>query len=343
MGPPLASAWTQTHPPKPEFTEKNVSTLQGKIYIVTGANTGVGKELARLLYSKDAKVYVAARSEDKGLKAIHDIEEATPSSKGNLTFLHLDLADLNKVKESAQRFLSLESKLNVLFNNAGVMTGTENKVKTAQGYELNLGVNTIGTFLFTRILTPLLIETAKSEPADSVRVTWPASFATEMYAEKDIAIDMSNLDYHIKKPATYQYGISKTGAWALGVEFARRYKGNGIVSLPLNPGNLTSELARDQPFSIRAVAKLIGYPPINGAYTQLFAGLSPEATIEKSGSWGKYSSFFYNIPSELIDSNILFCSCTLRSILSYSRRLGGSDEDRSRGWQWRGEEVLGLG
>lgn len=286
MGPPLASVWTQTHPPKPTFTENNVANLQGKIYIVTGANTGVGKELSRLLYSKNAKVYVAARSEQKAEIAIQDIKKTTPVSRGQLVFLHLDLADLDKIKKSAQRFLSLETKLNVLFNNAGVMTGSAEQSKTAQGYELNLGVNAIGTFLFTRLLTPLLIQTAKSEPTGSVRVTWPASFAVEIYAEKDVAFDMDNLDYHIKKPATYQYGISKTGTWALGAEYARRFKDNGIISIPLNPGNLTSELARDQPTSVKIAAKLVGYPPVNGAYTQLFAGLSPEVTIEKSGSWG---------------------------------------------------------
>lgn len=290
MGPTLASTWTQAHPPKPSFTEKDLDSLQGKVYIVTGGNTGVGKELVRILYSKHAKVYLAARSEQKATSAIHDIKEAVASSSGQLEFLDLDLDDLEKVKKSAQSFLAKETKLNVLFNNAGVMTGTEPAPKTKQGYEKNLGVNAVGTFLFTKLLTPLLIQTARTEAPNTVRVTWPSSFALELYAEQDTAIDMQNLDYHVDKSATVKYGVSKTGVWALGVEYAKQHKDDGIISMPLNPGNLRSELARDQPFGIKLVAKIVGYHPVNGAYTLLYAGLSPEITLEKSGSWGMYTS-----------------------------------------------------
>ncbi|KAH6658990.1 putative estradiol 17 beta-dehydrogenase [Truncatella angustata] len=301
MAPPISTVWTNFHPPSPDFTEKNVPNLQGNIYIVTGANTGVGKEIARVIYSKNAKVYIAARSEQKALAAIKDIKDTAPSSKGELHYLHLDLADLNVVKESAQRFLSLEIKLNVLFNNAGVMTGTaEPAPKTKQNHELNLGVNSIGTFLFTQLLTPLLTRTAQSEPANTVRVTWPSSFATEMYGVKDIGIDVTGLDTVITQPSTLRYGISKTGTWALGVEYAKRHRADGIVSVPLNPGNLTSELARDQPMSIKLAAKVVGYPPWKGACTQLFAGLAPEVTLEKSGSWVVPFGRFYPIREDLV-------------------------------------------
>lgn len=286
--PTLSSVWTQFHPPKPQFTEKDVPNLQGKVYIVSGSNTGVGKEAARMLYAKNAKVYIAARSEEKANKAIDDIKKAAPASTGALVFLHLDLGDLNTVKVAAQNFLAREEKLHVLFNNAGVMVSpAEPPPKTAQGYELALGVNCIGTFLFTKLLTPLLVATAKSEPADTVRVVWLSSFGLELFAAEDVGISLDNLDYHIPKPATERYGISKCGAWALGVEFARRHKADGIVSVPINPGNLTSELARDQTIALKLAAKLLGYPPVLGACTELFAGLSPQVTMEKSGSWGE--------------------------------------------------------
>ncbi|RYO95367.1 hypothetical protein DL766_007871 [Monosporascus sp. MC13-8B] len=301
MGPPLSTVWTNFHPPSPSFTEKDVPNLQGKVYIVTGANTGVGKEIARIIYAKNAKVYIAARSEQKAKDAIVNIKQTAPSSKGELKYSHLDLADLSLVKESAQRFLSLETKLNVLFNNAGVMTGnTQPPPTTAQNYELNVGVNCIGTFLFTKLLTPLLVRTAMSEPANSVRVTWPSSFATEVYGEKDVGIDVNGMGDVIKKPSSLRYAISKTGIWALGVEYAKRHFADGIVSIPLNPGNLTLELARDQPLSIRLVAKLVGYPPLKGACTQLFAALSPEVTLEKSGSWAVPFGRFYPIRDDLV-------------------------------------------
>lgn len=301
MGPPLSTVWTNFHPPSPEYTEKDIPNLQGKVYIVTGANTGVGKEIARILYTKNAKVYIAARSEKKATDAIASIKQTVPSSEGEMHYLHLDLADLNLVKESAQHFLSLETKLNVLFNNAGVMTGSEEPAPTTtQNHELNVGVNCIGTFLFTKLLTPLLLQTAKSEPAGSVRVTWPSSFGAEMYGEKDIGVDVDTLGDITKKPAILRYGISKTGAWALGVEYAKRHRADGIASFPLNPGNLASELARDQPLSIRLAAKVIGYPPWKGACTQLFAGLSPDASLEKSGSWGESIHALLTLEGEVL-------------------------------------------
>lgn len=286
MAPSFSSSWTQFFPPKPQFTDKDVSDLQGKVYIVTGSNTGIGKELARMLYAKNARVYIAARSKEKADKAIEDIRRAAPASTGTLNFLYLDLSDLNKVKTAAQSFIAQEEKLHVLFNNAGLMA-TEPLAKTAQGYEMSLGVNCIGTFLFTKLLTPILVATAKTGSANVVRVVWLSSFGLELFAAEDVGISLDNLDYHIPKPSMERYGISKCGAWALGVEFARRHKADGIVSMPINPGNLTSELARDQPALLKIVAKVLGYPPPMGACTELFAGLSPEVTMEKSGDWGE--------------------------------------------------------
>ena len=286
------SSWTQFFPPKPKFTDNDVPTdLQGKVYIVTGANCGMGQELTRVLYAKNAKVYVACRSEEKATKAIAHIKKVAPKSKGELVFLSLDLADLTKVKAAAQSFLTQESKLHVLFNNAGVMVGpADPPLKTVQGYELALGVNCVGTFLLTKLLTPTLIATTRSEPADTVRVVWLSSFGLGQYAPEDHGIDLDNLDYHIPKPHVERYGISKCGDWLLGVEYARRHKANGIVSVPINPGNVRTALARDQNLGLKVVAHAIVYPIINGVYTQLFAAFSPEVTIEKADwttSWSK--------------------------------------------------------
>ncbi|KAJ3505912.1 hypothetical protein NM208_g16140 [Fusarium decemcellulare] len=126
--PTFSSIWTQLRPTEPEFTEKDLPNLAGKpttsfigqIYIVTGGNSGIGKELARMLYSRNGTIYVGARSEEKAKRAIDDIRRAEPSSTGALVFLHLDLADLRSIKNSVESFTLRENRLDVLFNNAGI-------------------------------------------------------------------------------------------------------------------------------------------------------------------------------------------------------------------------------
>lgn len=240
-----------------------------------------------MLYAKHAKVYVAARSEEKARSAISEIKACAPKSRGSAEFLFLDLADLSTVKNSAEAFLAKETKLNVLFNNAGVMNpplGT----KTAQGYELQLGVNNIGTFMFTKLLTPTLVATAKTEPSGSVRVVWVSSSAAEGVAPKG-GVPVSELDTYKPKSTFTAYAISKAGNYLHGVEYARRYKSAGIVSVPLNPGNLDSELWRTQgPLMTWALKTFVLHPRVYGAYTQLFAAFSPSVTLERSGDWGTY-------------------------------------------------------
>lgn len=104
---------------------------------------------------------------------------------------------------------------------------------------------------------------------------------------------MGNLDYHKTKGTMHQYAVSKAGNYLQGTEYARRNKDAGIVSVPLNPGNLDSELWRTQGAVMSFVLKsLVLHPRIMGAYTELYAGLSPKITLEQSGDWGKSISHF---------------------------------------------------
>ncbi|KAI0596494.1 putative short-chain dehydrogenase [Biscogniauxia sp. FL1348] len=327
MGAHFSSMVSQAFPPKPAFTERDLPSLEGKVYIVTGANTGVGKELARLLYSKDATVYIVARSEGKSNKAIEDIKESYPTSKGALKFLFLDLNDLSTIKPAVERFLSIESKLHVLFNNAGVQTATPDIPKTVQGYEHHLGINCLGTFALTKLLTPILISTAQAEKPSSglVRVIWVSSSGTEITGEKSVGIQIDNLDYHIEKPYLYKYGVSKTGNWMHGVEYAERHRADGIISIPLNPGNLASDLYRDAGLALRLICKLITYPSVNGAYTELFAGLSPDITLEKTGSWVVPFGRIMPIRKDLLDA-------------TKSEDEGGNGTAR-KFWDWTEDQV----
>lgn len=301
---------SQAFPPAPRFTERNISDLQGKVcyawphiatvfslmncqsslfhqvYIVTGGNTGVGKDVAQILYSRHARVFVAARSQDKALQAIDSVKKTHPDSAGSLEFLHLDLADLRTIKASAETFLSKADRLDVLFNNAGVMNPAMGS-KTAQGYDLQLGVNNIGTFMFTKLLTPLLISTAKTAPTATVRVVWVSSSAAEGMAPK-CGVPMDNLDYHKSESNMYRYAVSKAGNYYHATEFAKRYQHEGVISVALNPGNLNSDLWRTSgPVAAWFLRTFILHPVIHGAYTELFAGLADEVA-GKNGAWSEY-------------------------------------------------------
>ncbi|CAH0033340.1 unnamed protein product, partial [Clonostachys rhizophaga] len=166
----MGNTVSQLFPPKPRFTGKDVPDLQGKVYLVTGSNTGVGLEVATILYSKNAKVDIAARPRDKSLKAIEQIRRANPGPKGGLEYLYLDLADLSKIKASTAEFLARESRLDVLFNNAGVLLRQNTELtRTAQGYESHLAINNVGTCLFTKLPTPKLAATANEEVPGTIR------------------------------------------------------------------------------------------------------------------------------------------------------------------------------
>jgi retinol dehydrogenase-12 len=200
-----------------------------QVFIVTGSSSGVGKELAQILYSHNAKVYFAARSAEKTAATIESVKTAFPNSKGQAIYLHLDLDDLTTIKASANEFLSKEDKLNVLWNNAGVMVPPQGS-KTKQGYELQLGTNNVAPFLFTKLLTPILIKTAKSEPPGTVRVVWTSSSAAEGISPKN-GVDMNNLNYEVDKSAWHKYGVSKAGNVFHSKEFAKRYAGDGLISV----------------------------------------------------------------------------------------------------------------
>ena len=195
---------------------------------MTGASSGIGSALAEILYLHNAKVYVAARSEEKAVTAISQIKSRVPESKGSLVSLHLDLNDLSTIKSSAESFLRDNDRLDVLWNNAGVMIPPHGS-KTKQGYELQLGTNNIAPFLFTKLLYPILAKTAKTAPADSVRVVWVSSNGAEIFSPKG-GVDLDNMDLKVDKPAWVKYGTSKAGNILHASEFAKR-QSDGIISL----------------------------------------------------------------------------------------------------------------
>lgn len=101
---------------------------------------------------------------------------------------------------------------------------------TKQGYEMQLGVNNVGPFLFTKLLLPILVETAKTAPEGSVRVVFVSSAAAAGFSPAG-GVNMENLDYKQDQAAWHKYGVSKAGNILHASEFARHFRGQGVISV----------------------------------------------------------------------------------------------------------------
>lgn len=116
------SVFSQTFPPAPTFTEKNLGSLSGKVVLITGATSGIGYELAKILYESGAIVHITGRSEAKIEKALVDLKSGQPRvDGGDVKGWRLDLSDLSSIKGSITPFLASAKRLDVVFHNAGVM------------------------------------------------------------------------------------------------------------------------------------------------------------------------------------------------------------------------------
>ncbi|KAH8800583.1 NAD(P)-binding protein [Flagelloscypha sp. PMI_526] len=264
----------ETSPPPSHWNHEDIPDLTGKVFIVTGANTGIGYETVKSLLKKNARVYAAARSPTKGRDAIQRLKEETGNEA---IFLHLDLGDLNSVKRAAEEFKQKESQLHVLINNAGVMTPPKDQF-TTQGWDLQFGTNVIGHFLLIKFLLPTLLATAQSSPSGTVRIVNTSSSAQYWY--HDIPFDVLKDGKARNKLCPEQlYGVSKRGNIVVSSELARRYGGDrgGIISTSLNPGAIATDLQRhmSSPF-VQRMSKYIAHPPSLGAITQLWAATSEE-------------------------------------------------------------------
>lgn len=116
----LRRVWPQTFPAKPTLTSANLPPQSNRVVIITGSTAGIGLELARILYSAGATVYIAARNEQKAQATIQALTAEDPTASGKLNFLPLDLSDLTTIGPFVTQFLERESRLDLLFNNAGV-------------------------------------------------------------------------------------------------------------------------------------------------------------------------------------------------------------------------------
>ncbi|ETN38798.1 uncharacterized protein HMPREF1541_06837 [Cyphellophora europaea CBS 101466] len=281
--------WQSFFIAEPPLTEHNLWDQSGRVCIVTGGYTGVGLEVASILYQHNATVYIAGRSEDKATKAINSIADQFPASGGKLYFLKVDLSDLATIKPAVKEFERRESKLHWLNNNAGVMRApTESR--GAQGMNIQFQTNIYGPFLLTKLLSPILERTAANEEPGSVRATWAGSLGTILCPfEGGVEWTADEAELAGEGDPDKAYHVTKAANYLLGVEFGKRVgdKG-GVMHLTYNPGNLKTELARHLEPSdpVLRVARFLVYPARMGAYTEIYAGLSKVLSPrENQGGW----------------------------------------------------------
>ncbi|WP_286862543.1 MULTISPECIES: oxidoreductase [Sphingobacterium] len=218
------------------WTTTDIPDLSGKVAIVTGSNTGIGFETAKALYEAGARVTIAARDPEKVQMAIQKIRSGTVE-KGELGFGVLDLGNLSSVKKFAENFMQKHSNLDLLINNAGVMVPPASK--TADGFELQFGVNYIGHFALTGHLLELLKKTSHSRV-----VTLSSGAATLVNT-----IDFDNLRLEKNYDEWREYAISKLADILFSYELDRRFKNAGIsaISVAAHPGVTRTDLQRNIP------------------------------------------------------------------------------------------------
>ena len=242
------------------------SDLGGKVFVVTGANTGIGQVTARELAASGGHVFLANRSEERTAPVIDEIRRATRNEK--VEFLPVDLADLTSVRAAAAAFLARGLPLHGLVNNAGL---AGRRGLTKDGFELTFGTNHLGPFLLTLLL---LDRMKQSAPARIVNVASRAHHRAR-------AVDWDAL----RRPGSSrgglgEYSVSKLANVLFTKELARRLEGTGVTVYSLHPGVVATDIWRELPWGLRHLAKLFMISPEQGARTTLHCVASPGAAGE---------------------------------------------------------------
>jgi NAD(P)-dependent dehydrogenase (short-subunit alcohol dehydrogenase family) len=231
--------------------------LKGRTFLVTGANTGIGRATAVELAGRGGRVYLACRSKEKTQPVLDEIGDGA-------VFLPLDLGDFDSVRACAEDFLARDEPLHVLVNNAGL---AGQRGATTSGFELAFGVNHVGHFLLTNLLLDRL---TASRPARIVNVSSIAHYQAR------------GIDYDaVRKPTKSvtglpEYAVSKLANVLHAQELARRVDGSGVTTYSLHPGAIASNVWRRVPWPFDAIMKLFMQSTEQGAQTSLYCATAPE-------------------------------------------------------------------
>ncbi|XP_045613278.2 retinol dehydrogenase 12 [Procambarus clarkii] len=206
----------------------SVKRLNGKIIVITGCNVGIGRETARNLSRRGAKIIMACRDTKMAEKVAEEIRDQTG---GELVVMKLDLASLKSVRAFAADLRAKETRIHMLINNAGVMMCPY--MKTEDGFEMQMGTNHFGHFLLTCLLLPLLTH---SEPARIINIS--SLGHTRGY------IPFDDMKYERGYDRMQAYGNSKLANVLFTRQLAKKLKGTNIQVFAVHPGGVQSNLAR---------------------------------------------------------------------------------------------------
>jgi len=247
--------------------------LNGKTAIVTGANTGIGKETALDLARRGAKVILACRDMTKG-KIVCD-EIIAHSNNRNVEVRYLDLTSLATVRKFAKDIIKTESHLEILVNNAGA--GGLGREKTVDNLQIGMQVNHFGPFLLTCLLVGLL---KKSAPSRIIMVS--------SVMHKFANFDLNNLNSEKSFNDIQVYNCSKLANILVANELSRKLNGTGVTVNSLHPGAVATDIYRLLPWLIRTTINFfVGFVFKNaqeGAQTSIYLAVSDEV----EGLSGKY-------------------------------------------------------
>lgn len=262
------------------------NSMKGKVCIITGANSGIGKATAQGLAKLDAHIVMLCRDKSRGEEAQSEI--ITESGNESITLLLADLSSQQSILQFVTEFQMKYGKLHVLINNAGV--NPSKRYETVDGLEKAFAINTLAPFLLTNLLLPTL---KNSIPARIINVA---------SAVQSKSINFDNLQFEKHFRSWKAYSQSKTAIILLTYEFARRLSGSGITVNCLHPGSVKSNITRDYKGIVKLFTKLFfcfAKSPEKGAETSIYLASSPD--LENiSGKYfidkeeGKSSNITYN-------------------------------------------------
>lgn len=214
-----------------KWTAENIPNLEGKIVLITGANSGLGFEASLTLAKKRATIVMACRDATKGEEALQQIKREV--SDGQVVIRTLDLASLLSIRTFATEFTSNYNRLDILMNNAGVMAPPYRT--TEDGFELQIGTNHFGHFALTGLLLERLLHTTAS------RIVTTTSFAHYMGR-----INFDDLNWTRKYAKWPAYGQSKLANLLFTYQLDRRFKAAGTnnIAVAAHPGYSATHLQR---------------------------------------------------------------------------------------------------
>jgi len=265
-----------------KWTVESIPNLAGKTAIVTGANSGLGFEITKVLAQHGARVVMACRNLDKANAAADAIRQGDP--KGEVVVASLDLASLKSVSHFANDFLRAETHLDLLINNAGLMAINERR--TEDGFEMQLGVNHLAHFALSCALMPLLLATPQS------RVVSMSSSA-----HKFGLMNFDDLNYERRRYSRWgAYGQSKLANLLFILELDKRLAEQiNTMALAAHPGVAHTKLGQNGGgivgMGFHLTAPLIGHSAFQGALPALRAATDPAAQGgqfygPRFGMWG---------------------------------------------------------